>query len=424
MLNISGLHIEREILPIFNNTLHKFSKEKLLKLLNRPLSGIPAIELRQNILKGFSKHHHVLKNYGYPVSYLLESYVFLESDDLQDLSQQKFQYKLFASGREKNWMRSKFSQVILLFDRLYRHYFSRLKLSHFPESYSIELRRAIDLMTSLPLVELEMAIRKSKFKDRDVIQLSQLLVEMKSKGELAYIWEQLFLFEAYLSISEAIQTHQFTYPVFSKEQISLCDFYHPLLTNPVKNSLETHNKVILLTGANMSGKSTLLKALGFCIYLAHLGVGIPAKNGKVPFFDHFFIGINLSDDLPNGYSRFMLEVKNVKKVLELAATGSKCFAIFDELFSGTNPEDAFEICKTTLGGLSQFKDSFFIISSHLQQLKEVEIRDLSVFHLDCKLLNDIPSFTYELKAGWSDVKVGRILFEQEGLNKLLIDQMK
>ncbi len=62
-------------------------------------------------------------------------------------------------------------------------------------------------------------------------------------------------------------------------------FYHPKVKNPILNSFSNPNGVLLLTGANMAGKSTFLKVLGICIYLAYIGLPIPAKNAKIPFYN-------------------------------------------------------------------------------------------------------------------------------------------
>ncbi|GAA3784119.1 hypothetical protein GCM10022271_15580 [Corallibacter vietnamensis] len=115
----------------------------------------------------------------------------------------------------------------------------------------------------------------------------------------------------------------------------------------------------------------------------------------------------------------MTEVMTLKNVVEQATKGKQCFAVFDELFSGTNVEDGFEICKTTINGLSKFNQSYFFISTHIQELKNVSNEKIENYYIDCELIENIPTFTYQLKKGWSDIKVGRILFEKEGLNKLL-----
>src|SRR5690606_13704839 len=119
------------------------------------------------------------------------------------------------------------------------------------------------------------------------------------------------------------------------------------------------------------------------------------------FFDYFFVYINKHDDIMNGYSHFMTEILQLKKVVEQATLGKRCFAIFDELFSGTNVEDGFEICKTTINGLLKFEHSIFFISTHIQELKNVLNDKTSNYHIDCQLIENQPTFTYQLKKGWS-----------------------
>ena len=169
----------------------------------------------------------------------------------------------------------------------------------------------------------------------------------------------------------------------------------------------------------MSGKSTFLKSVSLCVYLGNLGFGIPASKAEIPFCTDFSIGINKRDDILSGYSLFMTEIMSLKNILLKAVEGKRCFVVFDELFSGTNIEDALEICTTTINGVSFYSNSFFFISTHIQELKNLTSTNISTYYLDCEIINNTPTFTYKLKKGWSEIKVGRILFEKAGLNKLL-----
>ncbi len=92
----------------------------------------------------------------------------------------------------------------------------------------------------------------------------------------------------------------------------------------------------------------------------------------MPFFTTISAAINLTDSIVSGYSHFMSEIITLKNVLTEAAANAKCFAVFDELFRGTNIEDALEISTATINGLTKFTNSLFFISTHLHQLKEIE----------------------------------------------------
>ncbi|WNH10393.1 MutS-related protein [Thalassobellus suaedae] len=309
--------------------------------------------------------------------------------------------------------------MILFFHRLQSKYFTRLDLKQFPEEYSSNIKQILKFLSSFELQKYEHIIRENRLKDKHIIELTEKINELKKKELIIPFWKDLFLFEAYLSINFGIIRNNFTFPSFTKSHIKLIEFYHPLINKPVKNNFETTSNVIVLNGPNMSGKSTFLKSVGLCIYFGHLGIGIPASVAEIPFFNHFSIEINRRDDILNGYSHFMTEVLNLKNVVKNALNGKLCFAVFDELFSGTNVEDAFEICKTTINGLSKYENSYFLISTHIQELKNVSKDQISNYYIDCELIDGKPTFTYKLKKGWSDIKVGRILFDKEGLNEML-----
>ena len=419
MNNTKDLNIEKELLPLFDYSLNMFAKKKILDILKTPLPSKTEITDRQSILKGFTANHKILKDYSYTVLYLNEVHFFLNNDKIEDLSQKKLKYRFFTSKHEKIRYVSRFNQLILFFHRLQSKYLSRLDLKQFPEEYAKSIKRILQFLSNFELYKYEKIVREHRLKDKHVIDLTEKINELKKKELIPTFWEDLFFFEAYLSINIGMLRNNFSYPNFTEKGIKLHGFYHPLINEPVKNDFETLSNVIVLNGPNMSGKSTFLKAVGLCIYFGHLGLGIPATYGEIPFCNHFSIEINRRDDILNGYSHFMTEVMNLKNVVENAANGKQCFAIFDELFSGTNVEDAFEICKTTINGLSKYKDSYFLISTHIQELKMVSNGRISNYYIDCELVKDKPTFTYKLRKGWSDIKVGRILFDKEGLNKLL-----
>ncbi|MFQ3238875.1 MAG: DNA mismatch repair protein MutS [Olleya marilimosa] len=419
MNNIKDLNIENEILPLFDYSLNMFSRCKILEILEKPLQSISEIIKRQNILKGFAQNEKILKDYSYTVLYLNEVHFFLNDEKIEDLSKKKLKYKLFTSKQEKIRYTSKLNQLVLFFHRLESKYFTRLRLEAFPKDYASDIKQILEFLSSFELHKFEHIIREKRLKDNHVIELTEKINELKKKELIKPFWEVFFLFESYLSINCGITKNDFSYPTFSDNSIKLQDFYHPLLENPVKNNLETNSNVIVLNGPNMSGKSTFLKAVGICMYFGHLGIGIPASKGEIPFCDYFSIEINRRDYILNGYSHFMSEVMNLKSVVKQAISEKKCFAVFDELFSGTNVEDGFEICKTTINGLSKFNKSYFFISTHIQKLKSVSNGQIENYFINCELIENIPTFTYELKKGWSDIKVGRILFEKEGLNKML-----
>ncbi len=423
MRNITDLHIEDEILPLFDFTYNPFSGEAVRNILTQAPGSPSEILFRQEVLKGFIANNKVLKDYSFSRFNLSDVNNFFESFAAGSFFGIQLRRKLMFSEKERNQKRGKLIMLILLFNKIHTAYIRKMDTTLFPEEYATELRLLDRFLIDFDLEHYESIYRKkNKIRIPHIVELMKVITEKVTNGQAAAFWNRWYLFEAYLSISEGIIRHGFIFPSFDDQTFAMEGLYHPLVKNPVRNDLTAHRNVILLTGPNMSGKSTLLKAISLCVYLGHIGLAVPASRAIIPFFSTISVAINLTDSIVSGYSHFMSEVVTLKNVLLEASENKKCFAVFDELFRGTNIEDALEISVATIKGLVKFTNSIFIISTHLHQLKDMEeIKNSKVatYYIECELNDNNPVFTYKLKEGWSDLKLGRILFEREGLNLLL-----
>jgi DNA mismatch repair protein MutS len=423
MTNISDLHIEDEILPLFDFTHNPNSGQEVREILTKPLGSVSAILFRQHVLKGFIGNRELLKDYSYSRFNLSDVYNFFETFSAGSFLGLHLRRRLIFSEKERHYKRGKLIILILLFHKIHSTYLSKIDTKLFPEEYATELERINGFFVDFDLERYESIYRKKKtLRISDIVELTKIITEKVTNGQAASFWKRWYLFEAYLSLSDGIIRHGFIFPSFEDKVVAIEGLYHPLLKNPVKNDFVASSNVILLTGPNMSGKSTLLKAVSLCVYLGHNGLAIPASKATMPFFSTISAAINLTDSIVSGYSHFMSEIITLKNVLTEAAGSNKCFAVFDELFRGTNIEDALEISTATIKGLVKITNSLFIISTHLHQLKDIEeIQNgqVATYFIECGLNDNIPAFTYKLKEGWSDLKLGRILFEREGLNKML-----
>jgi DNA mismatch repair protein MutS len=118
----------------------------------------------------------------------------------------------------------------------------------------------------------------------------------------------------------------------------------------------------------------------------------------------------------------MTEILHLKDSIIAAQEEKQVFAVFDELFSGTNIDDALNILTITISGLKKFTNSYFLLSTHFYKLKELHVDEMShaaFYYIDSFLEHGAPKFTYQVKEGWSDIKFGSILFEREGLMRML-----
>ncbi|MEQ9568602.1 MAG: hypothetical protein RLN75_00300 [Longimicrobiales bacterium] len=199
--------------------------------------------------------------------------------------------------------------------------------------------------------------------------------------------------------------------------------WHPFVQDPVGNpvDLEGGDALVFLTGPNMAGKTTYLKSVGVCLYLAHCGLPVPAHSFRFTPVDRLTTGLSPEDNLRRGVSYFLAEVRRVKDVVEAIARGERTVAIFDEVFRGTNVRDALDATRAVLLGCARARTSMFLFSSHLVELAD-ELADhprLRFCHFEGELTGDRLEFSYRLRPGVSDQRFGMELLRREGLPDLL-----
>jgi DNA mismatch repair protein MutS len=415
MLTIHDLHFKNEIVPLFDHVYNEHARDVLLQWMTDRPASVSEIYSRQDILKALIRHDHLFRPFAYTRTEFHETQSYLNETGARDRT--NFLFSRTRRSREIGQL----SNLFIFFNKIDQAWFQQLRLAEFPTEFRQSIQRIKRLFQDLDVGRQCDTVHNRGISSTDLPRLTRLIKDKVRSGEINSFWNDFFLFEACLSFAKGIVKHQFHFPTFIEEGLSIKAFYHPLIHNPVYNDIEVTGAVTLITGPNMSGKSTLLKSIGLCVTLAHLGLAVPASTCELAYFDVISIAINLNDDILSGYSHFMTEVMNLKSVVLQARETRRCFAVFDELFRGTNPEDALAISERTIHGLTQFKNSCFFISTHLHQLKESALAngDVRTHFIECQLVKNKPVFTYTLKKGWSDLRIGQTIFEQEGLNELL-----
>ena len=186
-------------------------------------------------------------------------------------------------------------------------------------------------------------------------------------------------------------------PTISNE-IKFIDIYHPLVNNCVPNSL-TINEGIILTGSNMSGKTTFMRTLGLAQTLYNAGGIIPAKSFSSSNLD-IYTSLRANDMLSEGISTFYAEILRMKKINN-AIKENKCLILVDEIFKGTNTNDRINASSQVVDKLNSFKQ-LFIISTHDFEL--CELSNIKNFHFNEEYIDDKISFDYKIKPGKSETK--------------------
>lgn len=165
----------------------------------------------------------------------------------------------------------------------------------------------------------------------------------------------------------------------------------------------------------MAGKSTTLKAIAITVWLAHCGLPVPAVSMTCPVFDGIYTSINLPDSLRDGRSHFMAEILRIKEVLQKAKSGKRCLIILDEMFRGTNAQDAFEASVAVNEILKKYLHCSFLISTHILEYAQHFEKDKTCcfYYMDSKIENGQFLCSYQLRQGISEAKVGYWLVKKE-----------
>lgn len=211
--------------------------------------------------------------------------------------------------------------------------------------------------------------------------------------------------------------------------IDIKGLYHPAIDNPVANDILIDGKsnTIFLTGANMAGKSTFMKSLGIAVFLAHAGIPVPAESMTFTVQNGMYTTINLPDNISLGYSHFYAEVLRVKRVAEQVARYPRMFVIFDELFRGTNVQDAYEATVAVTQAFTGCRESTFVISTHIIEAGE-ELRQkgeaIHFVYLPTFMKAGKPEYTYHLTTGITNDRQGMKIINNEKILEILREGLK
>ena len=243
--------------------------------------------------------------------------------------------------------------------------------------------------------------------------------------ELVDLYSRL---DAYHSMAMASKKAGFCFPVIKKTNspyIYAKKLFHLLVQSPVAYDVELNQQAnfLFLTGANMAGKSTFIKAVGVSVFLAHTGMGIPAQSFEVSLFDGLLSNIQVEDNIARGESFFFNEVQRIKKTIEKINDGRNWLILIDELFKGTNVQDAMKCSLTVIEGLRKMKNTLFILSTHLYEIGEGlrQYSNIKFNHFETRVNDGQLFFSYQLKEGISNDRLGYLILKREGVVQMLED---
>lgn len=314
---------------------------------------------------------------------------------------------------------------VLAFIAAFQGSFSRFENSKLPLFLKIVANELLSLSVDKDFIHITHVFKKNNPYFFDVLKCDRF-IRTGLKANLKKIISYYYEIDTLLSMALVGNENHFVFPEFAESDVPLFQaeaLYHPLLKDAVPCNVELNkdSNFMFLTGPNMAGKTTFLKSVGIAVYLAHLGMAVPAVSLRISYFQRLFTSINIPDNVLQGYSYFFSEVKRVKQLAEYLAGGENVFSLFDELFKGTNLKDAYDASLAIISGLVRWQSSIVILSSHLWEIWDniKKFPNAESFYFESAINNGVPVFSYRLVNGVSDARLGMAIVKNEKIMELL-----
>lgn len=261
---------------------------------------------------------------------------------------------------------------------------------------------------------------------RDFIS-SKLEIVQRTADAVAYI-------DVLQSFAYASRENRFVRPDISLEGvIDIKDGRHPVIENirtdtvftPNDAYLDTNeNKLLIITGPNMAGKSTFMRQVAIITLLAQIGCFVPARSARIGIVDKIFTRVGASDDLAAGQSTFMVEMTEVAEILKNATKNS--LVLLDEIGRGTSTFDGMSIAKATAEYINNKIGCKTLFATHYHELTALEKNNKGVRNYSVAVMKkgDDIKFLHKIVEGGTDNSYGIEVAKLAGLPPKVIDAAK
>ena len=241
--------------------------------------------------------------------------------------------------------------------------------------------------------------------------------------------------DAYLSLATVAAQNNYVRPeVDYSDVITIKEGRHPVVEKFTKDGyfvpndtlLDTaHNRMILITGPNMAGKSTFMRQVALITLMAQIGSFVPAGEARVGIVDKIFTRVGASDDLASGQSTFMLEMNEVAYILKNATKRS--LIIYDEIGRGTSTYDGMSIARSVVEYTASKKigaKTLFATHYHELTVLEGEVEGVRNYNIAAKKRGDDITFLRKIVKGATDESYGIEVAKLAGVPNSVIKRAK
>lgn len=256
----------------------------------------------------------------------------------------------------------------------------------------------------------------------------QIKDQIKRLQQLAHALAELDVLQSFAVVSE--EGH-FIKPEFTDDHdLEVSGGWHPVVEkvigkqNYVPNDIMMPNdlNVLLITGPNMSGKSTYMRQMALTVVMAQIGCFVPAKKAKMPIFDQIFTRIGAADDLISGESTFMVEMMEANDALEHASANS--LILFDEIGRGTATYDGMALAQAIIEYVHDHVHAKTLFSTHYHELTGLDksLKQLKNIHVGAVEQNGNLVFLHKMKDGPADKSYGIHVAKLAGMPEELLQR--
>lgn len=250
----------------------------------------------------------------------------------------------------------------------------------------------------------------------------------KSLQQLA---DKISTIDCLLAFAEVSVKYNYVRPEMSlKREVNIVEGRHPVIENFLKDEYVKNDVIInsyntiLITGPNMSGKSTYMRMLALIVIMAQIGCFVPAKSATLMIFDAIFTRIGASDDLISGQSTFMVEMLEANFAIKNATKDS--LILFDELGRGTSTYDGMALAQAIIEYVHEKIGCVMLFSTHYHELVLLDktLKHLKNVHVDAKESKGGVVFLHKVLDGGADKSYGINVASLAGLPRSLIERSK
>ena len=343
-----------------------------------------------------------------------------ELDELKSINLDSKNYILSLEAKEKE--RTGIKTLKVGYNKVFGYFIevSKLQSELVKDEYGYIRKQTLsnaERYITQELKEKEALILRAEEKTLELEQ--KLFVEVRNKlkeytNELQALAKTLAELDMMLSFTKISNDNKYVRPTLNETgEINIKDGRHPVIetnlkVNYVSNDLKMSNddSILLITGPNMSGKSTYMRQVALIAIMAQIGCFVPCKSADIPIFDQIFTRIGASDDIVSGQSTFMVEMMEVNNALQNATKNS--LVLFDEIGRGTATYDGRALAQAIIEYVHDNIGCKTLFSTHYHELTALEssLKNLKNVHVSAEEVKGEVVFLHKVKQGEIDKSYG------------------